>query len=314
MNITVVICTFNRSASLRDALGSVEKCVVPERTSWEVLIVDNNSKDDTRAVCESFVRQNPQRFRYCFEPRQGKSFALNAAIENARGEILLFTDDDVAVHPQWVAETLFAFEEQPCVAVAGKIVPVWASEKPAWFSTEGPYSLMAAIVEYDLGEQLCDVKTPPFGANFAFKREVFAKYGLFRTDLGPGAGGEIRGEDTEYCRRVIAGKERFIFAPRAIVYHPVEKVRTEKQYFRSWYFDHGRALRRVSGVLKDGPSYFGVPRYLYRQLAQSFGNWMVSLNPKRRFYYRLQVSQVLGEMTESKRLCRARSLNQKATG
>jgi glycosyltransferase involved in cell wall biosynthesis len=302
MRITVIICTFNRSASLRKTLESIENCIVPDGVTWEVLVVDNNSTDGTRSVCESFIQRNDGRFRYLFESRQGKSFALNAAIENARGELLFFTDDDVIVHPNWVLETLLAFEEERCACVAGKIVPVWVSEKPAWFSSEGPYALMAAIVQYDLGDERCDVKAPPFGANLAFKRDIFVKYGLFRPDLGPSAENYFGGEDTEYCRRVMAGNEKFVYAPRAIIFHPVEKNRIEKQYFRSWYFKHGQAVTRASGVLPHVPRYFGVPRYLYRQLALSFGNWMLSFAPKPRFYYRLQVSQTLGEMTESRRI------------
>src|SRR5271165_2674235 len=97
MKLSAVLCTYNRCRSLRRALESLSVSILPESIEWEVLVVDNNSSDQTEAVVEDFSRRYPGRFRYLFEPRQGKSYALNAAILAARGDVLAFTDDDVAV-------------------------------------------------------------------------------------------------------------------------------------------------------------------------------------------------------------------------
>jgi len=126
-------------------LESIEDSRLPKGTDWEVLIVDNNSTDTTSAVCQSFLRRNPERYRYLFEKRQGKSFALNAAVENATGEIIAFTDDDVLVGVDWLFALLIALDEYDCVGVAGRIVPVWNSPKPVWFTVDGPHRLMLAI-------------------------------------------------------------------------------------------------------------------------------------------------------------------------
>jgi glucosyl-dolichyl phosphate glucuronosyltransferase len=103
MNVTVVICTYNRCKSLAKTLKSVAVSELPESVEWEVLVVDNNSKDQTRAVVEEFCQRYPKRFRYLFEPQQGKSQALSASIRAAHGEILAFTDDDVIVEPAWLS-------------------------------------------------------------------------------------------------------------------------------------------------------------------------------------------------------------------
>src|SRR5580704_11547043 len=129
MRLSVVICTWNRAESLQKTLESIESCRVPDGTDWEVLIVDNNSTDATSVICQSFVQTNPERYRYFLERKQGKSFALNTAIENARGEVIAFTDDDVLVGVDWLSALLSAFEDNDCVGVAGKIVPVWNSQK-----------------------------------------------------------------------------------------------------------------------------------------------------------------------------------------
>ena len=77
MNITVIVCTFNRSGLLETALESIAASEMPAGIAWEILVADNNSSDGTRAVVEDFIRRHPGRFRYVFEPRPGKSNALN---------------------------------------------------------------------------------------------------------------------------------------------------------------------------------------------------------------------------------------------
>jgi glycosyltransferase involved in cell wall biosynthesis len=300
MRLSVVICTWNRAESLQKTLESIENCRVPDGTDWEVLIVDNNSTDATSVICQSFLQINPERYRYFIERKQGKSFALNTAIENARGDVIAFTDDDVLVGVDWLSALLSAFDDNDNVGAAGKIVPIWNSKKPSWFTIDGPYRLMLAIVAYDLGDQtqLCRIDNPPYGANLALRKRAFDKYGLFRTDLGPVAGTTFRGEDSEYCRRLMSRGETVIYMPRAVVHHPVPEERTTKRYFESWYFDYGRMLVRTSGPSSTTTSYFGVPRYMLRKLVSCVWEWNTSFELKRRFYHRLLVCQTLGEITE----------------
>src|SRR5260370_20743117 len=138
MDLTVIICTWNRARSLAAGLRSLEASIVPNGLEWEVLVVDNNSKDDTRAVCESFIAKDPRRFRYLFHGTQGKTNALNAGIREASSEILALTDDDLIVAPHWVADIYYAFQEFDCAAVGGKIVPVWNCRNPSWIPCDGP--------------------------------------------------------------------------------------------------------------------------------------------------------------------------------
>ena len=302
MRLSVIICTWNRAKNLRETLRSLEQSQLPADTTWEIIIVDNNSSDETRAVCQFFVDRSPERYRYIFEKRQGKSFALNAAVETAKGQILMFTDDDVTVDPAWLSETLRVFERHPCAGVTGKIIAQWNSDKPDWVTSAGPYKLMPAILSYDLGEEACEIKAPAYGANLSLRREVFEKYGLFRTDLGPTAGSEIRGEDNEFCWRLLHSGERIIYAPKAIVFHPVEKHRIDKRYFQTWYYGMGQSLPRLDPAPEGAVRYFGVPRYMFRWYLRDLMLWITSLTPKRRFYYKLQFWATRGQMMEEKRL------------
>src|ERR1700722_3255440 len=99
MKVTVILCTYNRCQFLAKPLESVARSHVPESIHWEVLVVDNNSPDATRSVVEGFCRRDPSRFRYLFEPKQGKSYALNSGCQAANSDVLAFMDDDVEVDP-----------------------------------------------------------------------------------------------------------------------------------------------------------------------------------------------------------------------
>jgi glucosyl-dolichyl phosphate glucuronosyltransferase len=304
LHLSVIVGTWNRAASLAEALSSIDQSELPPSISWEVLVVDNNSTDNTREVCQDFIARNPARFRYLFEKRQGKSFALNTGIAGARGDILVFTDDDVTVDKRWLAETIKIFDAYPCIGVGGRIVDVWQGKKPSWLSLEGPYKLMAAIVKYDLGDEPRALRTPPFGANLALKKAAFATYGGFRTDLGPTAGKEIRGEDTELCWRILHDGETMIYAPSAIVFHPVAESRISKRYFEEWYYAFGQATARMERAPERTTRYFGFPRYMLRSWFGDLCAWVIAFPTKRRFFYKLQAWNSWGRLMEERRLWR----------
>jgi glucosyl-dolichyl phosphate glucuronosyltransferase len=309
MDLTVIICTWNRAKSLGVVLESLAASVVPEGLEWEVLVVDNNSKDETRAVCESFMNKTPGRFQYLFEGKQGKTNALNAGIQTAQSEYLALTDDDLTVDPHWVAEMYEAFEKYDCAAIGGKIVPVWNCKKPTWIALDGPFRHPAygGIVNFDQGNSPCQLTLTATGANMGLRKSIFEKYGPYRTDLNR-INDLLGGEDTEYCRRLSQGGERLIYAPRAVVYHPVEEYRTRKNYFRSFAFHYGRWMVRVGGVPEHAKCYFGVPRYLLPVALAAFGKWMFSIGEQRRSYYQMELFQTIGQMVEGKRWLKSRQI------
>src|ERR1700730_15808052 len=123
MDITVVLCTYNRSKSLASALSSAAALVLPESVEWEILVVDNNSNDGTREVVADFCSKYPSRFRYLFEPQQGKSRALNTGIREARGSILAFMDDDVTVESKWLQNLTSNLNSGEWSGAGGRILP-----------------------------------------------------------------------------------------------------------------------------------------------------------------------------------------------
>src|SRR5262245_52428129 len=100
--ITVILCTYDRARILERALESAAALVLPSSIEWEVLVVDNNSTDQTQSVIADFCRRYPGRFRYLFEAQQGLCHARNAGVREARGEIIAFMDDDAMAEPGWL--------------------------------------------------------------------------------------------------------------------------------------------------------------------------------------------------------------------
>lgn len=302
--ISVVLCTYNRAAHLAVVLESLGRQRLPSDATWELILVDNNSKDDTHAVADRF-RSRGLPLEYVFESRQGKSHALNTGIARARGEIIAFTDDDVLIDEGWLAAYIEGFKKHDCVGAGGRIRPLWKQEPPSWFSSEGEFALKQAIVFLDFGSEAREIDKPVYGANMAFRREVFDRVGGFRTDLGPRGDVHTVGEDSELCARVREHGGRIFYFPDALVDHPVEPERATKAYFLHWYFHFGRMSMRKSKVPPGQVRWFGVPRYLFRAAASNALRWLVTLEEKRRFYYKASTYEYVGRIAEARLLSRS---------
>jgi glycosyltransferase involved in cell wall biosynthesis len=298
MHLTVVLCTYNRCESLARALASVARSSVPSSVRWEVLVIDNNSRDETRTVVERFCHKFPGRFRYIFEPQQGKSYALNRAIHDSSGDVLAFMDDDVEVDEHWLHKLTSPLNDQRWSGAGGRILPDAGFIPPRWLDTTPQYAL-APFALFNLGQTAGELKESPFGTNMAFRKEMFSKYGGFRTDLGPQPGSEIRSEDTELGTRLLSGGERFWYEPSAVVYHPVQAERVRKLYLLKWWFDKGRAeIRELAAPGELGSRFFGVPIVLYRRLCVWAIRWLCGVTPKKRFFAQVKVWRIAGMIEE----------------
>jgi glycosyltransferase involved in cell wall biosynthesis len=297
MKISVILCTYNRCQTLATALGSITASTLPPSVEWEVFVVDNNSRDETRAVVEDYCRRYPGRLRYLLEPRQGKSYALNTGIREAQGDVLAFVDDDVTVEPTWLGNLTSDLHNSEWAGAGGRIILQWPPKIPRWLSVEGPLA-RHAFPGFDQGREAKQLIGPPFGTNMAFRKEMFEKHGMFRTDLGPTPASEIRGEDTEFGRRLIAAGERLRYEPSAIVYHPVPENRISKKHLLKWWYDNGRADAREFqvGAVKE-----------FCRLAAWMLRWTVAFEPRVRFHSKLVVWEKVGKLTE----CYRQSLDAK---
>jgi glucosyl-dolichyl phosphate glucuronosyltransferase len=305
MDVTVILCTYNRCASLERTLQSVARSELPDSVCWEVLVVDNNSSDQTPAVVEKLSRQLPGRFRYCHEPTQGKSYALNTGVREARGAIVAFLDDDVIVEREWLRNLTAPLEKGKWAGVGGRILMDEVVSLPSWLSATGRYCMMGIVCAYfDLGDQARVINYAPYGANMAFRREVFESYGGFRLDLGPSTSADVPrpNEDTEFGRRLMSAGEVLGYEPSAVVYHPVPKERISKKYLLGWWFDYGRAQTRERGQRRDvwgiPHHYLAIPKIVGTTFLARMFHWLTALDPKRRFFWKSQVWVTVGWIAE----------------
>ena len=251
IKVTVAIPTYNRADFLRQTLLGIAAQQFP-RQHYEVLVIDNNSTDHTRAVVQEFKDADPAPL-YCLERQQGLDFARNRAVIASRGDVILFGDDDILVQPDWVAQMaapLLADGMQMIGAVGGEVIPVFPDGKPDWISEwHAPLAF-----RQDTGP----IKAPhsPMGANLAFPKWLFEQLGLFHTSLDRSAGNYFSGGDSDMIRRIrLAGLEVW-FSPAAAVKHQMPKSRTTFRYARRHAFDSAR-----SRVI-DRAGQPGAPGYL----------------------------------------------------
>lgn len=298
MRASVIICTFNRALTLQNTLKSLEQLNMPGEWPWELLIIDNNSNDRTKQIVEVFSSNTKLILRYFFEKNQGLSNARNSGIENSKGDIIAFSDDDMEFDPYWLLHLISTFERFNCLCVAGKIIPKWQCDKPPWLIEVGPYRTRDFHGRFDLGSQTKEIKTSPFGGNMAFKRDVFNSYGLFRTDLGKSGTNFMCNEEIELCQRLLLDGKSIIYSPKAIVYHLINKEQTQKRYYLKRNFSHGKSSARMKSFFDNSVFYFGVPRHLYRKAFINLIRWLFTFESHVRFYHKQNLYHVLGRIVE----------------
>jgi glucosyl-dolichyl phosphate glucuronosyltransferase len=300
ISVSVIICSYNRCQSLAKTLESVAASTFSRPLEWEVLVVDNNSTDKTRDLAQDFCRRYPNNFRYIFEAQQGKSHALNTGIREARGEVLAFTDDDVTVEPTWLENLTANLLGHEWVGAGGRVFAEQGVVFPSWLALKGRYTMAGLLVLLDRGSVAGELNEAPFGANMAFRKTMFEKYGGFRTDLGPPP--KLRGEDTEFCLRLMKTGERLRYEPSAIVYHAVPANRLTKKYFLSWWFGHGRCMMRLREkrppVWGLPSEFFSIGKRIIRSMPYGVRQWMRASDPQEKFFWQCWTWMTVGEIFE----------------
>lgn len=239
--LSIAVCTYNRADVLPKCLESlVDQTTTPEL--FEVLIVDNNSTDETKKIADDFCGKNTN-FKYIFEEKQGLSQARNRAIAEAKGKFLAYIDDDAIADREWVKNILDAIKtDSSMVAFGGPIYPWYNSEKPKWFKDE--------FEIFSLGEQIFQLneENHPFGLigpNMIFKKEILNKYNGFSAKYGMNGDKIAFGEESLLFYRMIKEKENIQYFPSIKVLHLVsdKKYSLKNAFQRSSM--NGRAIAQI---------------------------------------------------------------------
>lgn len=234
---SVVICTRQRGPSLEATIRSLAQQEAP--FEWEILLVDNGSRDGSLELARRLERELAPRLRVVEEPTLGLSAARNRGIRVARGERIVFLDDDALPEEGWLAALAAALDEPGVLAAGGPIDPLFAGERPAWLESRYlPY-----LSAWDRGPEPHDLfyNELPRGTNMAFRREAFERFGLFSRHLGRRGRSLLSCEETEFGLRLERGGARTRYAPAARVQHRVETERLTPGFLIARFAAQGRS-------------------------------------------------------------------------
>ncbi len=242
MEFSVIVCTYNRCERLERLLASLVPALDAASGEGELIVIDNNSTDATRAVVERFHGSMP--VVYLFEPRQGKGYALNTGIRRARGDLLLLTDDDVTVSGDWIEAYLRAARQHPrCGWFGGPIFPQWPGEVPAWYGNSDNKKVFAGyLVHYEIAasSRLYTQDDPlPWGASMAVRSASVFRIGGFREDMGVTGARRGSGMDVEFVARLRDVGDPGYHVHGAVVFHHVHPERLRYRAFLGYGFSRG---------------------------------------------------------------------------
>jgi glucosyl-dolichyl phosphate glucuronosyltransferase len=273
--VTVIVATHNRAPQLRQTLESLLTQKTPEGLGWEILVVDNGSTDGTLEVFRTMAMQVPGRLRYVFEPKLGKSRALNAGIPVARGAVIALTDDDVSPAIDWVATAATVLDKRGADGAGGRILPRWEVEPPSWLPGSQRLLDYLAIMEFDRPAMLpvpAGKYPQVWGANMVFRREALQELGGFDTRLGPVGGRRYCGEDCDIVRRMLEAGRPVAYDPALTVFHRIPRARLKRAYFRRVMWDMGEGQALAVTDPPSSPSLVGFPRWRVRYVAGLFAS------------------------------------------
>lgn len=236
MFATVTIQTYNHAKTLAKTLESLRTLRCPMGIDYEILIVNNNSTDDTADVIRRYARILAPRLRTVFESRQGLSHARNRALKEAKGEIVCFTDDDVKVDSGWLEAVSAAFIKYSAAVVGGRSYLIYPTPtgRPVWL----PAKMETLLSRLDYGDKvLVNTDKDLFGLNFSVLKEIALEIGGLNTSFGRNGRSLLCGEEKDLLDRIRDAGGIAVYEPNAVVGHIVPPERLKKRWF----------LRRIYG-------------------------------------------------------------------
>ena len=236
--VSVIVCTRNRSQLLEDACQVMLKMEAPG-TSWELLIVDNDSTDDTLDLARGIESEHPERVRTMVEKEVGLSATRNAGIRAAHGQILAFLDDDAFPARDWLAGIAATLDSPRILCAGGPVEPLFQGELPEWLDER----FLPYLTVWDQGPEVLPLtyNEYPRGANIAYRREAFERFGLFSPHLGRKGRALTSCEEIEHCLRIERGGGRIVFTPEARIRHWVDASRITGDWMVRRFAAQGRS-------------------------------------------------------------------------
>lgn len=246
--ISIIICTYNREKFLPGALTSLTNQSL-DVARFEILIINNNSTDNTELISKNFIASNPKlNIRYFIETQKGLSAARNRGIKESAGALVSFIDDDAEVTDDYLETAVVFFQTHLDIeAIGGKIIPVYETgEEPKWLSKY----LWGLVTKADYGDSIrkYPVSKYPPGCSMVFRKDVFNSIGMFNTDL------YLRSDDKYIFRKLEEANKPYLYYPKLVVNHHIDKDRVTFESVKKISLIVGGSERvrlQKSGIIKN---------------------------------------------------------------
>jgi glucosyl-dolichyl phosphate glucuronosyltransferase len=198
-----------------------------------------------------------------FEPRTGKSYALNTGIASTNGDLVGFIDDDEQIDASWYIHLLEAFRDPLIDFIGGPYLPRWSTAAPIWLPRQakgviGWFEFSSTPKKY--GKDLPDAVL--FGGNAVIRRSALNHVGPYRTDLDMHA-------DQDMFDRLLAAGAQGTYLPKLVIYHFIPRERLQKRYFKRWVWGAGPTYVNMYQRSDSSASIARIPRHLFKKMFQS---------------------------------------------
>jgi glycosyltransferase involved in cell wall biosynthesis len=230
--ISVIVCTRNRAHRLEQTLKSLQVMAAPVDLPWELIIVDNNSSDNTKEVIDGFTKESNVNIKSVVERHQGLAHARNMGVYKSSGNILAFTDDDCIVDRHWITSILKEFQSGELISGIGGRVEL--------YDTMDRRVSIRVCKEKTVFDSVDRIFNLIIGCNMAFARSVFDKVGMFDTDFGAGTR-LAAAEDSDFLYRAYKEGLKIIYSPDVLVYHNHGRKSDEqiRELYKGYAIGHG---------------------------------------------------------------------------
>ncbi|MBQ0029523.1 MAG: glycosyltransferase [Paludibacteraceae bacterium] len=235
--LSIIICTYNREKYIYNLLKSLAENTL-SKEEYEIILVDNNCADNTHAEVNRFCDDfKDVELHYFVETNQGLSYARNRGIQESKGDILVYVDDDALVNNQYLSTYSDFFKRNPKIeAAGGAILPQYETEEPEWMS-HYTRALITGKLDFGNKEREFPSNSFPGGGNAAYRKELFDRIGLFNVELGRKGNSLIGAEEKDLFDKMTSIGVRFFYLPNAILYHQIQAHKVTREYLEK--LSHG---------------------------------------------------------------------------
>ena len=277
VKLDVVVPTYNRSDLLQRTIASLLRAPIPAGLDVTIVVVDNNSKDDTEQVVRDLIAKAERPLLYVKELSQGSSSARNAGITAGTGNLIGFIDDDEEIHEDWYNVVAREFADKQTQFIGGPYLANWGAPAPAWLPP-GYHAAIGVVAPKPRSAFGGDFPGNLMGGNAVIRREVFARVGMYSLKLGRSDKGLLSDEDSEFYSRLSDAGIHGMYVPDLMIYHYIPASRLTRNYHRRWCYWRGVSKGVLDRDVKEPVAYFlGVPRHKIGSALKCMLLWPVSI-------------------------------------